>query len=206
MFWPLLCVTILLLSFKTAKSCDNGTIEFDGNLEKCATEPLHFLDDFNCAFFWHDNCGGRRLGICDENPDFSKQNFEYDASAVVVRDGCIATACHGYNFTDGCATFGPGYHNFWFSKQFTSGNLEEGIPGPDSFNDRVKSAKCHCIIPTTSTTVTPTVTPTVPEKLKTFEISNANDNNNKDVYFLDILLIPKKASVKPKKIFSLITN
>uniref|UniRef100_A0A914PAK5 Uncharacterized protein n=1 Tax=Panagrolaimus davidi TaxID=227884 RepID=A0A914PAK5_9BILA len=132
--------------------------------------------------------------VCDENPDFSKQGFQYDASAVVVRNNCIATACHGYNFTGGCATFDPGYHNFWFAKKLTSGNIEAGIPGPDSFNDRVKSAKCHCTLPTTTTTTTTTTeTPIVIEKLD----KNETDNK-KDIYLLDILLIPREKT-KPTK-------
>uniref|UniRef100_A0AC34F8M3 Secreted protein n=1 Tax=Panagrolaimus sp. ES5 TaxID=591445 RepID=A0AC34F8M3_9BILA len=195
MFWRLIFAAILLSNIESLKveECDNGTISFDGNLEKCATQPLHFLGDFNCAFFWHDNCG-----ICDENPDFSKQNFQYDASAVVVRDGCVATACHGLNFSGGCADFGPGYHNFWFAKQLTSGNVAEGIDGPHSFNDRVKSAKCHCTNPTTTTPPSTTATTTVPQKVQTIDISNIKDNE-KLIYNLDILLIPKTAAIKPTK-------
>ena len=57
---------LLLLAVFAASvdACDDGLIAFDGNLEKCATDPLSYLGDFDCAFFWHDNCGGRRLGEC----------------------------------------------------------------------------------------------------------------------------------------------
>uniref|UniRef100_A0AC35G0K0 Uncharacterized protein n=1 Tax=Panagrolaimus sp. PS1159 TaxID=55785 RepID=A0AC35G0K0_9BILA len=60
MFW-LGFVALFFVNLQSVEACDNGIIEFDGNLTKCATDPLYFLGDYNCAFFWHDNCGGRRL-------------------------------------------------------------------------------------------------------------------------------------------------